>query len=179
LTDKRKLLRYALASAVVTVSAGIITGATAAPTSYMSVNITEDLSTTMHRMQAAKAEIEKRQQDLLGQRYDLSNHPANGVTMSGGKAIQEGVRVKLPAGVTWDSLASMTPERVAGFPARAETRRVRQVDSLEGNPGGAQGPGRVLRQGPLCGVPPGACTMSGCSRWMTRSNSSTSCSRPS
>jgi cytochrome c peroxidase len=120
LTDKRKLLRYALASAVVTVSAGIITGATAAPTSYMSVNITEDFSTTMHRMQAAKAEIEKRQQDLLEQRYDLSNHPANGVTMSGGKAIQEGVRVKLPAGVTWDSLASMTPEQIRDkgvFPA--------------------------------------------------------------
>jgi cytochrome c peroxidase len=40
--------------------------------------------------------------------------------MSGGKVIQEGVRVKLPAGVTWDSLASMTPEqiRVRGvFPA--------------------------------------------------------------
>jgi cytochrome c peroxidase len=104
----------------VTVSAGIITGAAAAPTSYMSVNITEDFATTLHRMQAAKPGIEKRQQDLLEQRYDLGNHPANGVTMSGGKVIQEGVRVKLPAGVTWDSLAGMTPEliRTRGvFPA--------------------------------------------------------------
>ena len=119
-TDKRRALRYALASAVVTVSAGIIAGATAAPTSYMSVNITEDFSTTMHRMQAAKPAIEKRQQDLLGQRYDLGNHPAKGVTMSGGKVIQEGVRIKLPAGVTWDSLASMTPEQIRAkgvFPA--------------------------------------------------------------
>jgi cytochrome c peroxidase len=119
-TDKRRALRYALASAVVTVSAGIITGATAAPTSYMSVNITEDFSTTMHRMQAAKPAIEKRQQDLLEQRYDLGNHPARGVTMSGGKVIQEGVRIKLPAGVTWDSLAGMTPEQIrakAVFPA--------------------------------------------------------------
>ncbi|MDB6108044.1 MAG: cytochrome c [Gammaproteobacteria bacterium] len=119
-TDKRRALRYALASAVVTVSAGIIAGATAAPTSYMSVNITEDFSTTMHRMQAAKPAIEKRQQDLLEQRYDLGNHPARGVTMSGGKVIQEGVRIKLPAGVTWDSLAGMTPEQIrakAVFPA--------------------------------------------------------------
>jgi cytochrome c peroxidase len=105
----------------VTVSASIIGGATAAqPTSYMSVNITEDFSTTMQRMQAAKPGIEKRQQDLLQQRYDLGNHSAKGVTMSGGKPIQEGVRVKLPAGITWDSLASMTPEQIRAkgvFPA--------------------------------------------------------------
>jgi hypothetical protein len=108
LRDKRRAIRCALASAVVTLSAGIIGGATAAqPTSYMSVNITEDFATTLQRMRAAKSAIEKRQQDLLEQRYDLGNHPARGVTMSGGKVIQEGVRIKLPAGVTWDSLASM------------------------------------------------------------------------
>ncbi|HEV7447316.1 MAG TPA: hypothetical protein VGO18_32405 [Steroidobacteraceae bacterium] len=119
--DKRRAIRCALASAVVTLSAGIIGGATAAqPTSYMSVNITEDFATTLQRMRAAKSAIEKRQQDLLEQRYDLGNHPARGVTMSGGKVIQEGVRVKLPAGITWDSLASMTPEQVRArgvFPA--------------------------------------------------------------
>jgi cytochrome c peroxidase len=105
----------------VTLSASIIGGATAAqPTSYMPVNITEDFSTTMGRMQAAKPGIEKRQQDLLEQRYDLGNNRAKGVTMSGGKPIQEGVRVKLPAGITWDSLASMTPEQIRAkgvFPA--------------------------------------------------------------
>jgi cytochrome c peroxidase len=119
-TDKQKALWYVLASAAATLAAGIITGATAAPTSYMSVNITEDFSTTMHRMQAAKPAIEKRQQDLLEQRYDLGNHPAKGVTMSGGKVIQEGVRIKLPAGVTWDSLTSMTSEQIRAkgvFPA--------------------------------------------------------------
>jgi cytochrome c peroxidase len=121
LRDKRRAIRCALASAVVTLSAGIIGGATAAqPTSYMSVNITEDFATTLQRMRAAKSAIEKRQQDLLEQRYDLGNHPARGVTMSGGKVIQEGVRIKLPAGVTWDSLASMTPEQIRAkgvFPA--------------------------------------------------------------
>ena len=53
-----------------------------------------------------------RQMDLLNERYDLSDHPAQGVTMSRGKPIQEGVRVKLPQGVTWDKLAAMTPEEI-------------------------------------------------------------------
>ena len=35
------------------------------------------------------------------------------VQMSGGrKAVQGGVQVKLPAGVTWDSLAKMSPEEI-------------------------------------------------------------------
>jgi hypothetical protein len=63
-------------------------------------------------MQAAKAEVMKRQMDLLNERYDLSDHPAQGVTMSRGKPIQEGVRVKLPQGETWDELAAMTPEEI-------------------------------------------------------------------
>jgi cytochrome c peroxidase len=50
--------------------------------------------------------------DLLAMRYDLSNRPAQGVTMSRGKAIQEGVRAKLPQGVTWAQLAAMSPEEV-------------------------------------------------------------------
>jgi cytochrome c peroxidase len=33
--------------------------------------------------------------------------------MSNGKPVQAGVRVKLPAGVTWDQLAAMTPEDIA------------------------------------------------------------------
>jgi len=89
------------------------------PSSYISVN-EEPFETVFARMRAAKAEIEQRQRDLLGARYDLGNRPAAGVTMSGGKAIQEGVRVKLPAGVTWDALARMTPDKVRDkgtFPA--------------------------------------------------------------
>jgi cytochrome c peroxidase len=40
--------------------------------SYAPVAIDEDFATVMARMQAAKPAIEKRQADLLGQRYDLS-----------------------------------------------------------------------------------------------------------
>src|SRR2546425_4449486 len=67
--------------------------------SYISVN-EEDFRTVFTRMRAAKAEVEKRQRDLLASRYDLSDRPVAGASMSRGKAIQGGVRVKLPAGVT-------------------------------------------------------------------------------
>jgi hypothetical protein len=72
------------------------------PSSYAPVVITEDFATIMARMTAAKAEVMKRQMALLNERYDVSNRPAaDGTTMSRGKPVQEGVRVKLPAGVTW------------------------------------------------------------------------------
>ena len=88
--------------------------------SYSPVVITEDFSTIMSRMKAAKPEVTKRQMALLAERYDLGDRPAKGVTMSRGKAVQEGVRVKLPQGMTWDKLASMTPEEIRDknlFPA--------------------------------------------------------------
>jgi cytochrome c peroxidase len=66
----------------------------------------------MARMKAAKPAIEKRQADLLGERYDLSDRPAAGVTMERGKALQEGIRVKLPEAMTWEKLASMSPEEI-------------------------------------------------------------------
>ncbi len=82
------------------------------PSSYAPVVITEDFATTVERMKKAKPEVMKRQMDLLNERYDLSNRPAKGVTMSRGKPIQEGVRAKLPVGVTWDQLAGMRPEEM-------------------------------------------------------------------
>jgi cytochrome c peroxidase len=90
------------------------------PSSYAPVNLNEDFATVMARMKAAKPDIMKRHLDLLNDRYDLSNHPAAGVTMSRGKPVQEGVRVKLPKGVTWEQLAAMTPEEIRDknlFPA--------------------------------------------------------------
>ena len=89
-------------------------------TSYMPVDIREDFATTMKRMQAAKPAIEQRQQQLLEERYDLSDRPASGVTMPRGKPIQAGVRVKLPKGATWESLSRLSAQdiRTKGlFPA--------------------------------------------------------------
>src|ERR1700738_3139174 len=63
--------------------------------------------------QAAKPTVMQRQEGLLAERYDLSNRPAPGVMMSGGrKAVQQGVRVKLPAGLTWERRAAMSPDEI-------------------------------------------------------------------
>ena len=80
--------------------------------SYAPVVAKEPFSETMARMKAEKPAIMKKQMDLLEQRYDLRNDPAPGATMSGGKAIQQGVRVKLKKGMTWEKLAAMTPEEI-------------------------------------------------------------------
>jgi len=72
----------------------------------------DDFATTMAKMKAAKAAIMKRQADLLNERYDLSNRPSKDAKMSRGKPLQEGVRVKLPAGMTWEKLAEMSPEEI-------------------------------------------------------------------
>jgi cytochrome c peroxidase len=80
--------------------------------SYSPVVIKESFEAIMARMKAAMPGVMKKQTDLLGERYDLSNRPAQGVTMSRGKVIQEGVRAKLPRGVTWAQLAAMSPEEI-------------------------------------------------------------------
>ncbi len=82
------------------------------PSSYAPVVMTESFSAVKDRMSAAKDGINKRQAGLLAERYDLSDKPAGGVTMSRGKAVQGGVRVKLPAGTTWEQLGSMTPDEI-------------------------------------------------------------------
>lgn len=72
----------------------------------------EDFKTVMERMKGQKSAIEKKHEDLLAERYDLANKPATGVTMFRGKPVQQGVRAKLAAGVTWQSLAEMTPDQI-------------------------------------------------------------------
>jgi cytochrome c peroxidase len=83
-----------------------------AASSYMPVVITGSFEAIRTRMEAEKPKIMQRQMDLLAERYDLSNRPAKSVTMSRGKPIQEGVRVKLPAGVTWQNLGNLSPEEI-------------------------------------------------------------------
>ena len=89
-------------------------------TSYSPVVIKEDFTTIMNRMKAEKPKIMARQMELLHERYDLSNRPAPGVTMTRGKPIQEGVRVKLPKDMAWEKLAALSPEEIRDkglFPA--------------------------------------------------------------
>lgn len=60
---------------------------------------------------AEKDEAMNRQLALLEQRYDLGD--AFGDTaMTRGKPVQEGVRTKLPNGVTWDDLSALTADQI-------------------------------------------------------------------
>jgi cytochrome c peroxidase len=79
--------------------------------SYASVN-EADFRIVIARMSAARTDLMKRQAELLGLRYDLADRAASGATMSRGKPVQEGVRVRLPSGLTWDALAAMAPAEI-------------------------------------------------------------------
>jgi cytochrome c peroxidase len=72
----------------------------------------EDFTALTKRLITEKPKFAQRQQALLAQRYDLSDHPSKTTTMSRGKPIQEGVRVKLPKGMTWEQLAALSPEQI-------------------------------------------------------------------
>ena len=117
-----KAFGWALAGlAAAALTAGYQGPAGAAPaSSYAPVALQERFPAVMARMKAAKAGLRRRQMALLSDRYDLSDRPAAGVTMSGGKPVQEGVRVRLPPGTTWDGLAALSPGTIRArgwFPA--------------------------------------------------------------
>ncbi len=74
---------------------------------------TQSLDAVRAADEAQKPAVLQRQRALFEARYDLSDKPIPGVTMSGGrKAAQGGVRVKLPAGANWDSLAALAPDEI-------------------------------------------------------------------
>jgi cytochrome c peroxidase len=72
----------------------------------------EDFSALTQRLQAEKPQFAQRQHALLVERYDLADRPSQYAMMSGGKPLQDGVRVKLPTGTTWESLAAMSAQEI-------------------------------------------------------------------
>ena len=75
---------------------------------------TQPFSVVRAADEAQKPMVMQRQSGVLQTRYDLSNQPMPGVLMSGGrKAVQAGVRVKPSQGVSWDMLATMTPDEIS------------------------------------------------------------------
>ena len=72
----------------------------------------EEFAGTVRRLVAEKPGFAKRQQALLKKRYDLSDRPAAGERMTRGKAIQGGVRTRLPEGQSWESLSALSPDEV-------------------------------------------------------------------
>ena len=80
----------------------------------------EDFLSLFRRTSAEKPEVRRLQMNVLSERYDLSDRPDPSARMSRGKPLQAGVRVKLPAGVTWEQLSAMSPEEIRAkglFPA--------------------------------------------------------------
>jgi cytochrome c peroxidase len=79
---------------------------------YMPVVQQQDFEALMQQDVAQKPEVLERHRQLLEERYDLSDRPSE-VMMSGGrKAVQQGVRVKLPEGTTWDELAASSSTEI-------------------------------------------------------------------
>ncbi len=71
----------------------------------------DHFSALVKRLEREKPTFAKRHQALLAERYDLGDRPDPGVTMSNGKPVQGGVRVKLE-GTTWEQLAALSPEEI-------------------------------------------------------------------
>jgi cytochrome c peroxidase len=79
---------------------------------YMPVVIDKPFETILREDAAQKDGLMQRQRALLEGRYDLGDKPAD-VRMSGGRqALQQGVRVKLHGGVTWETLSQLTAEEI-------------------------------------------------------------------
>ncbi|MDD2775924.1 MAG: cytochrome B6 [Gallionella sp.] len=72
----------------------------------------EDFSTLTKRLQADKPNFAQRQQSMLAERYNLANFPSPSSAMSRGKPVQDGVRTKLPRGLTWEKLAALSPQEI-------------------------------------------------------------------
>ncbi len=111
---KAKYVKWTGWTAVAVAATGLLLSQAPADrtSSYSPVDLNEKFSTVMARMSAAKPEVMRRQKALLEQRYDLSDRKAAGVTMSRGKPVQEGLRIKVATGTSMDRIAQMSPDEV-------------------------------------------------------------------
>jgi cytochrome c peroxidase len=75
-------------------------------------NPAESFDAVLKRMSEAKPKLKQQHNQLLEQRYDLADRADQGAKMARGKAVQAGVRVKLPAATTWDQLGKMSADEI-------------------------------------------------------------------
>lgn len=74
--------------------------------------VTPPFAEVFEKDASEREQVASTHQQLLEERYDLRDQ-ASDVWMSGErKKVQEGVRVKLPAGTDWQSLAEMTADQI-------------------------------------------------------------------
>lgn len=80
--------------------------------SYIPVIQKEPFETVFERESAQRADLTARQKELLEARYDLSDNPSDVLMAGERKKVQQGVRIKLPDGMTWERLGEMSPEEI-------------------------------------------------------------------
>jgi cytochrome c peroxidase len=106
------LAATALGAALPTAAAQDAKKKNADDNTYMPVVITKSFDEIYKEDSGQKPQVDAAQKKLLESRYDLADRPSD-LKMSGGrKAVQQGVRVRLPKGVTWQQLAKMGPDQI-------------------------------------------------------------------
>ena len=83
-----------------------------APNTYLPIVIAKSFDETYKEDTAQRAAVLQKQKALLEARYDLAENAADVKMSAGRKAVQKGVRVKLPAGITWAQLAGLTADEI-------------------------------------------------------------------
>ena len=113
LTKTRKLLTgVAAATVVLAFGFAYAQQGPRGKTSYMPVDITEPFSAIFARLSAQKPNVTREHMALLNERSDLCLRVEAVRREAGGEPVQDGVRVKLPAGKTWEALANTSPEQI-------------------------------------------------------------------
>jgi len=79
---------------------------------YLPVVIEEEFGNIMKKDAADLPAVTRRQLELLQARYDLSDTPSDVMMAGGRRPVQEGVRVRLPEGVTFEQLAALNPAEI-------------------------------------------------------------------
>jgi cytochrome c peroxidase len=79
---------------------------------YMPIVVDKTTEQIQKEDVAAREGVLAAQKKLLDARYDLSDKATKEMMSGGRKAVQQGVRVKLPSGVSWQQLSKMTPAQI-------------------------------------------------------------------
>jgi cytochrome c peroxidase len=108
---KKYIVGFFVVAGSILLSAVSFYGQEKRESSYTPVN-EESFEKVMAQDKSQKAMVMKRQMALLNERYDLSRHVTNEVTMSGGKPLPVGPTAKLKDGLTWEKLVGMTPAKM-------------------------------------------------------------------
>jgi cytochrome c peroxidase len=79
---------------------------------YLPVVIEKTFEEVYKEDTAEKPKVVEAQRQLLESRYDLGDRPSKTLMSGRRKAVQEGVRVRLPRHVTWQQLAQLSPAQI-------------------------------------------------------------------